>query len=78
MVNLYPNPSSSTVSIDIDKSVSGQIEIVVMDVRGQVILRNQVTNANTTLINIPNQGLYLVSVLVNGKSISQERVVISK
>ena len=78
VVNLYPNPSTGTVNIDLDNNVSGNVEVVVLDVRGQVVLRKEVTGANNSNVTIANNGLYLVNVFIDGQNVSTERVVIFK
>ena len=78
VVNLYPNPSTGTVSIDMDENITGDVEVVIMDVTGQVVLRKAITEASNSFVNIANNGLYLVNVFVDGQNVSTKRVVIFK
>ena len=78
VVSLYPNPSNGIMNLTIDASITGMVEVVVMDVRGQVVSRKQVNGSSDSFIEIENNGLYLVNILVDGISISQEKVLISK
>ena len=36
MFSIYPNPSKGTINIDTDNNVAGEIEVAVLDVRGQI------------------------------------------
>lgn len=76
-INLYPNPSTGTISMNLNASIKGNIEVVVMDVRGQIVLRKEIIDTNDAAVTIQKNGLYLVNVFVDGQSISQEKVVIS-
>ena len=75
---LYPNPSTGIINMNLEPNITGKIEMLVMDVRGQIIIRKEVQNTTNAFVTIDNNGLYLVNVLVDGQSISQERVIISK
>lgn len=75
-VLVYPNPSSGTVTVRMDASINGNIEIVVMDCRGKIVNRKQVANTNDAFVTIEDKGLYLINVLVDGQILYSERVVI--
>ena len=77
-ISLYPNPSNGIINMSLESNVSGKIEVLVMDVRGQIIIRKEVQNTKNAFVSIPNNGLYLVNVVVDGQSVSQERVIIYK
>ena len=77
-IQVYPNPSSGMISIQTDPKINGNIEIEVMDVRGQVANRKKIANINDSFINIQSNGLFLINILVDGQRAAQERVVILK
>lgn len=77
-VSLYPNPSTGAINLNFEPNITGEIEIVVMDVRGQIVIRKEVQNTPNVMVHIAHNGLYMLSVLVDGQRVSQETVIVSK
>ena len=65
-VNLYPNPASDFVTIEIfDKFNTGNLKLEILNSIGQVVYTQNVTNANQKVvmdINNFSKGLYLVRI----------------
>jgi hypothetical protein len=65
-VNLYPNPASTTLTIDAKNSIES---IVVYNVLGQeVITKTPMSNSTTMDVSNIESGLYFVNSTIDGKS----------
>lgn len=70
---VYPNPFESYVNIDFDAPVSGDMEIRLHDVTGQLILEKEITAKQQQRVFLGHlaQAEYLLSVELMGKTFSQ-------
>ncbi|RAJ16911.1 T9SS type A sorting domain-containing protein [Olleya aquimaris] len=78
-INVYPNPASTTLNIDIPNRIDEGITIEVYNVLGKRILLQTVNQLNTSLsISSWNDGVYLmkISSLKDGKSVTKRFVKI--
>ena len=74
-IKVYPNPTNSTVNIDLTPNVS---QVAIYNYLGQVILENTITDQTTLQIDVRNyeSGAYLVKFITSeGQSITKKVVV---
>ncbi len=76
-MDVYPNPSKGIVNVRYDQTISGNVEITVLDVRGQLVAKKSVSNSDDAFISISTNGLYMVNLIVDGEVMASKRVVIS-
>ena len=76
-VKVYPNPSNSTVNIELTSNVS---RVVIYNYVGQVVLDNNVTNETTLRIDVRNYeaGAYLVRFVTSEGQSLTKKVIVSK
>jgi hypothetical protein len=72
MFNMYPNPSNSNVSLN---TLTPMTQVNVYNVTGECVL-NMTPNSNTATLNVAGLpgGLYMVSVKLNGRTISKQLI----
>jgi len=78
-INLYPNPASSNLKIDIPSKIAGDVTIEVFDVLGKRIVVKEANKLSNSLdIANWNNGVYLMKISSNkiGKSITRRFVKI--
>lgn len=75
-VLVYPNPSSGTVTVQIDSKNMGDFEIEVLNSRGQLVLEKVSETRNNINFTIQNSGLYLINVFNDGRKFHQEKIII--
>ena len=79
--DLHPNPTSSTTFLDYNLNSSDVAEIVVTDMLGNVIRKENISNQSGTLkfdVSDTKAGLYFANILVNGELKTIKRLVVSK
>ena len=81
-INIYPNPSQNSFSINISSNLVGKVsDLKIIDITGKIIIKKDnidLSNRNIT-INEPNlkSGVYFIVINANGK-IYRNKIVISK
>ena len=78
-INVYPNPASSNLKIDIPSKITGDVTIEVFDVLGKRIVVKQANKLSNSLdIANWNKGVYLMKISSNisGKSVTKRFVKI--
>ena len=79
--DFHPNPTSSTTFIDYNLNYSDVAEIVVTNMLGNVIRKENISNQSGTLkfdVSDTKAGLYFANILVNGELKTIKRLVVSK
>ena len=75
-INLYPNPTSSSITISLTENINGQVFLT--DLKGRVVMTKNI-NSNKTLMNlesIESKGMYFVKVIDNsGKIVVTKKVI---
>lgn len=76
--SVYPNPTSSSVTIQL--STSENVKVSLFDIRGRSVYNKMFTNSNTMFnqeITFDNlqQGLYLLNVETNGKKATKKLII---
>ena len=78
-VNFYPNPTSSFVNIDFDKSLHESAMVYLLDYKGILLksfdLRPGTTHYNINTSDLPN-GMYLIQVIVKDQSVTKKVAII--
>lgn len=79
LVGIYPNPASTSVTIDLDRSIQETITIRVIDYIGTLI-RSYTIKPGTTQYNVDvsglSEGLYLLNVLTKDQSVTRKLAVV--
>lgn len=80
LVSAYPNPFNSKLNVQISLKSSAKVQIQVMDLTGKLVLSestNKSSGIHTESLDASSlsNGLYIVSLSVDGKIISSQRVV---
>ena len=74
-INVFPNPSKSIFSLKIDGVNNDKIEIIIMNISGQVIYKSMgVVNKIYQIGNDFLQGLYIIKV-IQGKFVQTEKLI---
>jgi len=76
-VNIYPNPTSDVVNIDINAISNSNIEILVVNTLGQTVLSNSnvnvTTGSNSVVLNVSSLevGIYMVNITSGNQVITK-------
>lgn len=73
--SLYPNPSTGMVSLVLPSIMEGSV--VVRDITGKLIVKNEIDGHNMSLQVGAEAGIYFVTIIVNGQ-VSQAKKLIIK
>jgi hypothetical protein len=72
-INVYPNPSNGTITIDFDKADLKIIQLI--DILGNIVIEKQLVNQKKTdITNIPN-GIYLLRIITQNKMIRNVKII---
>ncbi len=76
-INIYPNPSQKSISIDNDSKVS-ITEIVIFDLMGRKIKDISPSNTNPQLVDISdlNKGVYVLRLFDNEKQLATKKIIL--
>ncbi|WP_417601296.1 right-handed parallel beta-helix repeat-containing protein [Owenweeksia hongkongensis] len=77
--NIYPNPTTGRVIIDLIESPSGDNTITVLDLNGKVIMDRSLVNPQTGMMDIDlselANGMYIIRVKSGGENYQSKRVM---
>lgn len=77
--NVYPNPSTGKVFIDISNNSSSKIEVQVSNMLGKIILSETYADGEVLEINLQDSGVYFMSIRNENGSIQKtKKLIISK
>ena len=74
-VRVYPNPSSSVMTIQAT-GVDGNVDVKITDVLGKVVYNESVSPLKKIDVSDFKNGVYLVTVSDNGKKVQTKRIVV--
>jgi len=77
VINAYPTPATDVINFDYN--VNGSAAIVIYNMMGQQVMRNEVSGQNGTLsMNVSDlgSGVYFYSLVVNGRTEKSSKLVI--
>lgn len=79
MLSIFPNPSSGTFSVKMDKAIAKNAQLAIYDVEGKVVHRQQLTNQQTdiTTQNLAS-GVYVINIQLSENEIVKHKLVIMK
>jgi hypothetical protein len=71
--SLYPNPAHDIVNLSISDVVNGQMSIVVADINGRILLKEEVTKSQQDIIiplNVSGlaKGYYFIKIIINSSN----------
>ncbi|MEJ6776723.1 MAG: T9SS type A sorting domain-containing protein [Crocinitomicaceae bacterium] len=72
--NVYPNPTSGKINVYVGNTTDGVVEV--RNIQGQLIQSTNISGQNVYINFNAVSGVYLVSIVVNGKSLSTKRVIL--
>lgn len=78
-INIYPNPSSGIINLQLDNPTNQKIKIQIFDITGRSIWENEIFESETYWkeeLNIQKNGVYLFSVQI-GNDIFYRRVIVT-
>lgn len=78
VINIYPNPSSQIVIIEIVTPLQELITLELFSIAGKRILKRKLQNNTLNEINISNlpSGYYLLNLIFENKIVKTERIFI--
>lgn len=76
-INIYPNPSSGMFNIELERDSSDDINIEIFDVVGKIVFNKRFNYSEKIKVDATTvpQGLYLLKVKVNSKTISKQIII---
>ena len=76
VLSLYPNPASNIINVDINTTINGSIEVIVLNAMGQKINTIQTLNNKATIdvAALPG-GYYMIACYNNGVKIATARFI---
>ena len=79
-INVYPNPSSGKIFLDINANQSSNINYIIMDILGQVFIKNKInlnqgTNSEEILLNELPNGIYILRLEKDGSFYNKKFVI---
>jgi len=81
VTDLYPNPASGLMTLEIDSKVTTGAELMIYNITGSLVLRNEIEltkDHNEVIINVSNlpEGAYLIR--VPGQAVSQRFLKVNR
>lgn len=75
-VNVFPNPTSGILNINLSQELNGEVELIVYDQMGRIVLREEGLMSGTTEINVAQleAGVYNLSIVGNGVHLNKRFV----
>ncbi len=73
---LFPNPSTGSFSIDVPQSVSGLVEVSVIDLTGKVIVDSALPTNGLHTYAIENKGVFVISIRLDGVVVETKRLLV--
>ena len=70
-INIFPNPSSDFVKIEIE----GQANLHISNIEGRLFLKDKIENSSSINLKSYRPGIYIFSLFKDGKLVHSERVV---
>lgn len=76
-VNLYPNPSKGPVSIDINTTFVGELEVIVMNIAGSQVFRKKYQTNEPVRFDLSNHvsGTYMAIIKIDNKRVVKKFIL---
>jgi hypothetical protein len=77
--DLYPNPSNGSFTLSVKNTETGPVTIKVLNMLGQTVLEKHVdlsAGKNELSLEIPQKGMYLVSLQTSDGSVNTQKIII--
>lgn len=74
ILNMYPNPTTSQLTISINRNENFMVNVVIVDVFGRELIMNQSSELNQITFNLESlsAGIYFAKITVDGKTITKK------
>ena len=72
--NVSPNPASNIVSINVDSN--SEMDFKIVDVLGNVVLKDVINNSKKVDVSNYNNGLYFITVSSKDRSIVTRKMIV--
>ena len=77
-IKLFPNPTTTISTINIQSTENALYEVMVTNILGQTVQVHQSINSNTDLhLKLENPGLYLVRILKEGQLVTTKKLMVN-
>lgn len=75
---VYPNPSSGQSTLNLSLENNSNYEVTIQTILGTTVQSFTIQNLESTInLNLKNQGIYLISLIRNGKTILTEKLIVT-
>ncbi|MEM1137539.1 MAG: T9SS type A sorting domain-containing protein [Bacteroidota bacterium] len=76
-VNIYPNPITSIVNLQIDDQILGAMSLQITDLSGRLVSTSEVRGGMNNEINLDNieNGIYMLTIYVGASAVLSQKVV---
>jgi len=76
-ITLYPNPLKNNELLSIGNLENGNLDVFIYDITGKMVIKKLISNNRSLKVNVSNlnQGIYLVKLVSDKKSITQKLIV---
>ncbi len=76
-INAFPNPSADGfVTVEFNSDKAGYYDITVLDILGKVVAtQSNIANNSRLDLQLPNTGLYLLNLSIDGVSVHTEKII---
>jgi len=80
-VNIYPNPATDYVSVDLEIENLSEVDLVIYDINGRIVASKNIGRiSGYQTINVPlnnlNSGNYVIRVMFNNEPVSIEKLIV--
>ncbi len=80
-INIYPNPATNYISVDVDVETYSKVDVVVYDINGRIVASENLGNVSGSQnirveLNNLNSGNYMVRVMFNNEPVSIEKLIV--
>ena len=73
---LFPNPSTGSFNIDVPESVTGLVQVSVLDLTGKVMLDDTLQTNGVNSYAIESKGVYVISIRLDGVVVETKRLMV--
>jgi plastocyanin len=76
-ISIYPNPSKSSVNLNLDISEPQKVQLQIVNTAGQEFIEKQLENGENNIdIGMLNDGLYYIIVVTDKKTIFNSKIIV--
>lgn len=75
-ISIFPNPTKGVISLKADNLFNEEIELIVYDIKGRIILYQKHFNPKISSFTIEKNGVYVVQVIESQQVIFNQKVIV--